>query len=58
MIHIRAEGKPINKGFNFYPLSEWKTSFGFLLKLKSKVVICRYAYHVNKFYFWIYCEIN
>ena len=49
MIYVRPEGSKIKQGFNFYPLSEWKYSRGFILKIKNTIWMFRYSVKLEKF---------
>jgi hypothetical protein len=48
MMHLRSEGKPIQQGFNFYPLSD-KGSIGFVYRKDNKATMFRYSKYLKKF---------
>jgi hypothetical protein len=47
-INIRAEGEASRNGFNFYPLSQWGASRGFILKLGRIKYRFRYSVHLRR----------
>jgi hypothetical protein len=50
-MNIRPEGGALQPGFNFYPLSEYKTSIGFVyVDRNGKISVYRYAPHIHKLY--------
>lgn len=48
MFHIRGEGQPIKTGLNFYPLSEWAGSRGFIFCLGEHRWMCRYSVKLER----------
>lgn len=53
--HVRPEGGILHQGVSVYPWAERRHNFGFILKIGKFSVWCRWANHVEKFYFSIDC---
>ena len=51
MFHIRVEGEKLHNGFNFYGLSEWATSRGFIWRWNGYAKWFRYSVKGRK---WIF----
>ena len=50
MFHVKSEGEGIERGINFYPLSD-ESSFGFRIRTKKYVYWFRWRKKLKSFYF-------
>lgn len=50
MIYFRREGEKLKQGFNIYPWKDNKTSIGFLILIKNRLLGIRYNRTKNLFY--------
>jgi hypothetical protein len=48
-VHLRPEGGIIRNGINFYPLSEWRFSRGFILRFGRLKYRLRYSVGQRRF---------
>lgn len=55
MLYIRGEGQKMRNGLNFYPLSDWKYSRGFVFKWNGYLKMFRYSVKLKT---WIFASYN